>query len=162
MATTVKATLTALNMIYFAIVMVLVTFSGVVIFLKISGANVPNEDLDAEVFRYVLYVLTPVGVAGGWLVYRQLLANLDKGLSLRGKLIRLQFALLVRSSIMEVPALLAAVCAFFTFDLLFLAFTAMVVLVMLFLRPTNASIAEDLKLGEKDASLLRSPESLLD
>ena len=157
-ATTTKAILSAFYMVYYAIMMVMVLFSAVVVFLPYSGAFQGDDPEFAIVLKYVIYGLMPAGIVAGHFIYRQQLSTIAPTLTLRDKLSKLQVAILVRSACLEVAGLFGAVAAFITGDLSFLLFTGIIVAFFLVWRPTVATITEDLQLSGDERMRLEDPK----
>lgn len=157
---TSKVLLTALYMIYYSIMMVMILFGLVVLYLNISEQKPSDpDDQFAQVLLYVLYAMALAGVLAGHFIFRQQLSVVDPALTLREKLGKLQVALLVRSACMEVPALFGAVAAMITGDNSFLLFTAIIVTLFIVWRPTLATVADDLGLSQQERSLLENPDA---
>jgi len=157
---TSKSLLTSLNIIYFSIVMVMLSFSLVVLFLNYSGGISAEVDADFSlIMRYALMATLPVGLGSGYFVFKQLLGALDSTLSLKQKLFRYQTALLIRSACFELPGLLGCVAALIANDNTFLLFTGIVIAIFFLFRPTVFSITTDLNLSQNERSVLENPLS---
>jgi hypothetical protein len=159
---TTKAFFTTLNIIYFAICLVMLLFGAIVYYLVSSGAVAPEPDALPAGIRYVVYVLAGAGVAAGYFIYRQMLAQVDPSSSLRDKLNKYQGAILVRSACLEAPALFAAVCTMLAGELAYLTIPVLMAAVFVFLRPTPGSAKEDLQSSDQEASVLMDQEGKIE
>lgn len=152
---TPKAKLAAFTIIYFALPMMLTLFAGVTLFLNYSGQSAPEVDADlAQLMRYALIVLTPAGVAAGYYIYKQQLLAIDAKSTLGEKINKLQGAILIKAGCVELPGLAGTVATMLTRDNSFLLFTAVIIVVFLFWRPTPEKVAEDLQLSMMERSEL--------
>jgi len=155
---TSKTVLTALTMIYFSLVMVVTAFGLVVLFLNYSGGISGNKDVEfAQLFRYVLFAVLPLGLMTGYFVFKRTIATISSTASLKEKLMKYQQALLFRSACFELPGLLGSVAALLTGDNSFLLFTALVVIMFFLVRPTVYSITTDLTLSSQERDNLENP-----
>ena len=157
---TSKSVLTALNMIYFSLIMMMTLFGAVVFFLSISGEMTQDPEF-ALILRYLLFALLPIGVGAGYFVFKQRLNTIQSTLSLSEKLMKYQTAVLIRSGCFEMPGLFGSVATLITGDLSFLLFTAIVIVLFLLLRPTVYTITTDLNLSQKERAILENPLSQL-
>ncbi len=160
MNTTSKSVLTAMNLIYFSLIMVMTMFGAIVFFLNASGGLTPDPDL-SNTFRYLLFALLPIGLGAGYFIFKQWMKAINPSLSLREKLMKYQTAVLIRSGCFEMPGLVGAVAALITGDLSFLLFTAIVLVLFLILRPSIYTITTDLNLSQNERSILENPSSPL-
>lgn len=157
---TSKSVLTALNMIYFSLIMMMTLFGAVVFFLTLSGTMTQDPEL-ALMLRYVLFALLPIGLGAGYFIFKQWMNAISPALSLREKLMKYQTAVLIRSGCFEMPGLFGAVATLITGDLSFLLFTAIVIVLFLLLRPTIYTITTDMNLSQKERAILENPSSPL-
>lgn len=160
MNTTSKSVLTALNMIYFSLITMMVLFSSVVFYITSSG-NVEGDPSLTLIFRYVLFVLLPMGLGAGYFIFKQWMQTIRPELSLREKLMKYQTALLIRSGCFEMPGMFGAVATLITGDLSFLLFTAIVIVLFLLLRPSIYTMTTDMNLTQQERSILENPSSPL-
>jgi hypothetical protein len=155
---TSKSVLTALNMIYFSLIMVMTMFGAIVLYLNTSGNITPDPEF-ALILRYVLFALFPIGVGAGYFIFKQWMQAINPSLTLREKLMKYQTAVLIRSGCFEMPGLFGAVAALITGDISLLLFTAIVIVLFLLHRPSVNTISMDLNLSRKDRSILENPSS---
>jgi len=160
MNTTSKSVLTALNMIYFSLVTVMMMFSAVVLYITSSG-SVEGDPSLTLIFRYVLFGLLPMGLGAGYFIFKQWMQAIRPELSLREKLMKYQTALLIRSGCFEMPGMFGAVATLITGDLSFLLFTAIVIVLFLLLRPSIYTMTTDMNLTQQERSILENPSSPL-
>ncbi len=160
MNSTSKSVLTALNMLYFSFIMVMTLFGAIVFFLTVSG-NITQDAELALIFRYVLFVILPLGLGAGYFIFKQGINAIKPTLSLREKLTKYQTTVLIRSGCFEMPGLFGAVAVLITGDLTFLLFTAIVIVLFVLLRPTIYTITTDMNLSTKERAILENPSSPL-
>jgi hypothetical protein len=157
---TSKSTLSALNIIYFSLIMMMTLFGAVVFFINASGGVASHAELSL-ILRYVLTGLLPIGLGAGYFIFRQLIGVITPSHTLREKLMKYQTAVLIRSACFEMPGLVGAVAALITGDNSFLLFTAIVVVLFLIVRPSAYTISSDLNLSQSERAILENPSSPL-
>lgn len=154
-----KTLLTTMNMIYFSLVFVMLFFAAIVFYMNYSESLIVDSDEDfAQLLRYVLFGLTPVGIAVGYFAFKQQLSSLEPASKLRDKLGRYQTALLIRSAGLELPGLFGCVAAMLTGENMFLLFTLVIVAIFILLRPTPFTMTNDLGLSQTEKSILENPD----
>lgn len=160
MSTTSKSTLSALNMIYYSLIMMMTMFGAIVFFINTSR-EITNDPGLTMLFRYALLALLPVGLGAGYFIFKQLNKAINPAISLREKLMKYQTAVLIRSACFEMPGLVGAIATFMTGDNSFLLFTAIVLVLFILERPTVYTITRDLNLSPGDRAILENPSSPL-
>ncbi len=160
--TTSKAMLTVINIIYFAILSMMVLFSVVVYYLVSSGSITPDPEALPPVIKYILYAIASAGVTAAYFVNRQMLSQVDHSQGLRSKLGQYQTVMIIRSACLEAPGLFGAVCTFLTGNLSFLVVTGLMAVLFLLWRPTTDSIRQDLQLTESEGSVLADPDGVIE
>jgi hypothetical protein len=137
-------------------------FSVAVFTLVYTGLFVPTTD--ESLTNNLTYLLVPViliGYAGAHFLYRHMLSRIDKTKELKKKMPGYLAALLTRSVCLELPGLTAAVVMFMTAKLYLIAIPVFTFLVFYLMRPTPATIAEDLQLSPKEKSMLEDPNAII-
>ncbi len=157
---TSNSVLSALNIIYLSLMMMMIMFGAVVFFLNTSGGIGHDAELTL-LLRYVLCGLLPIGLGAGYFIFKQFINSINPSISLREKLMKYQTAVLIRSACFEMPGLVGAVAALITGDNSFLLFTAIVIVLFLILRPSAYTITSDLNLTQDERALLENPLSTL-
>jgi hypothetical protein len=160
MAPTSKSTLSALNVIYFSLIMMMTLFGAFVFFTNVSGGAASNPELTL-LLRYVLFGVLPIGLGTGYFIFKQFMQAIPSSYSLREKLMKYQNAVLIRSACFEMPGLVGAVASLITGDNSFLLFTAIVIVLFLLLRPSVYTITSDLNLTQGERATLENPSSPL-
>jgi len=136
----------------------LLLFAGVVMFL-ISRTEKPFEE-DQQWSVMVPLVLL-VGMATAYFVFRLMIKKMSPTARLQEKFPKYASALIVRSALIELPGLFAAIVAYLTLRPYYLGGTLIMFLVFVFLRPTKHSIAEDLNLTPKERELIDKPDAIV-
>jgi hypothetical protein len=153
---------TQINLIYFTQAGVMIVFAAVVFALVYSGQFVPTTDQSlADNLTYLLTAVVIAGYAGAHFLYRHMLSRIDKTKDLKQKMPGYLPALLVRSACLELPGMLAAVVLFMTAKLFLFAIPVFTFVVFYLMRPTPATIAEDLHLTDKEKSMLNDPNAII-
>jgi uncharacterized membrane protein len=159
---TSKQYFSQLNYLYFAQVFTMLLFAGVIFGLVYSGNVVPAaEQSQAQTLTYVLIGVVVLGFSASHFLYTFQLSKLDASIDLRKKLPKYIGVLLIRSACMELPALLASVVFFLTGNYYLLFIPLFTSIVFILLRPTAISVAEDLKLSDKERKRLFNPDEVV-
>jgi uncharacterized membrane protein len=154
-----KTLLTTMNMIYFSLVFIMAFFAAYVFYLNYTESLIVDSDEDyIQLLRYVLFGLTPIGVAAGYFTFKQQLSSLEPASKLRDKLGKYQTAILIRSAGLELPGLFGAIAAMLTGENTFLLFTLVVIVIFILLRPTPYTMTNDLGLSQSEKSILENPD----
>ena len=154
--------LSQLNLIYFAQAGMMLVFSVVVFVLVYTGMFVPTPDESlSNNLTYLLVLVVVIFYAGSYFLYRYMLSRIDKTKELKKKMPGYLGALLTRSACLELPGLAAAVVMFMTGKLYLMAIPVFTFLVFYLMRPTPATIAEDLQLTPKEKSMLDDPNAII-
>ena len=69
--------------------------------------------------------------------------------------------IIVRYAFLEGPAFFAFVSALLTGNLIFLAFAGLVIIFMIYWRPTKSSVISDLELNQQEISIIENPDSII-
>jgi hypothetical protein len=157
---TSKSMLSVLNMIYFSQMMMIVVFSAVVFYLNALGNSSPDPAL-ATIMRYLLCALLPIGIGTGYFIFKQLMNTIPATYTLREKIGKYQTAVLIRTACFELPALLGAASVMMTGDISFLLFTAIILVLMVMLRPSIYTLTTDMNLTPSERAMLENPSSPL-
>ncbi|HZX73152.1 MAG TPA: hypothetical protein VFE57_01940 [Cyclobacteriaceae bacterium] len=156
-----KEYLRTVNTFYYMQMFVIMAFGGVALFLVQNGnAGEGNPSL-AATLQTVLIVEFAVSIIGGYFLFRYMIKKIDSTFPLRKKMPKYFAAVLLRSTLFEIPALLAAVVAFISVDITYLAVIPIVFIIFYLLRPTTDIIAQDLDLGRDDHASLGNPEAII-
>lgn len=148
-------------MVYLPQAIIPMLFALVVIYLKSTGALSPDPAA-AETFQLVLFSSIPVGIMAGFVIYKQKIGTISSTLTLREKIKALQGAILIRAACLEMPAFFGSIATFLSGDLIYLLSTALMVILLIYFRPTPATICEDLQLSEGERSVLMSPDAVIE
>ena len=140
----------------------MIVFAAVVFALVYSGRVVPGaEQSQMQTLTYVLIGVVVIGFSASHYLYNFQLSKLDPNLDLRKKLPKYIGILLIRSACMELPSLLACIVFFLTGNYYLLFIPIFTAIVFVLLRPTPTSVAEDLKLSDKERKHLNNPEEVV-
>jgi hypothetical protein len=159
LAITTKQYFLTLNLTYYIQAFSVLAFSLVSYFLSVQS----NEQSagDVNTWMNITAVILISGLAMSYFVSRLLMKRITQSMRLQEKMPRYARAILVRSALMEIPGLLAAVSAFITRDPRFLAVSMLIVVLFALLRPTKDNIAIDLNLSAKEKSALEDDQAVI-
>lgn len=159
MSQTTKQFLTTLNLVYFALPVVMVGFALFVFIWITTGQQLAPVDPEFEsILRIIVIATVPAGMGIGYFVFKTVVEGIASDLPLLQKLQRYQNAVIVRAAGFEMPGMFAAVVAFITNNSSFLLFTAVIAVLFLLFRPTVNSITNDLQLTASERSELENSQ----
>ena len=146
-----------LNIIYFSQMFMMLAFSGVVAFL-ISSNNTSQAN---PLWHTVLPLVIIASLTLAYVVFRMMVGKIKNTDPLKTKMPKYSRAVLIRSALLEMPALLAAIVAFLTGQLYYLGVPVFIVMIFLLLRPTKNTVAQDLNLSPKERAMLEDPQAII-
>jgi hypothetical protein len=156
-----KNYLKTINVFYYTQMFVIVAFGGVIFFLVQNGyAGEGNPEL-AATLQTVLIVEFAFSIVGGYFLFRYMTKKIDSTFPLRKKMPKYFAAILLRSTLFEIPALFASVVAFISVEIIYLGIIPFVFIIFYVLRPTTDLIAQDLQLTLQDRALLDNPDAIV-
>jgi hypothetical protein len=147
------------NLTYYLQAFSLLLFSVVVLFIIMKSDQAPVAD-DKQWSVVVPFVLL-MGLATSYFLFRMMVKKIDPAARMQDKFPKYASALIVRSALLELPGLLAAIVAYLTLRPYYLGGSFMIFLLFLFLRPTKHAIAEDLSLSPKERELIDKPDAIV-
>ncbi|MFD1000494.1 hypothetical protein ACFQ21_14310 [Ohtaekwangia kribbensis] len=158
---TSKQYFTQLNLIYFAQAGVMLIFTAVVFALVYFGKMATSQNETTQLFTYTLVLVVIAGFSAAHFLYNFQLSRIDRSLSLQKKMPKYLGVLLVRSACLELPGLLATIVFFMTGNFYLLLIPIFIAVVFFLLRPTPATISEDLNLTSEERRLLDTPDAII-
>jgi hypothetical protein len=154
---TAKNYFATLNLIYFAIMTVMIVFSAVAAFV---GSPTADPQL-AETLKFIVPVAVVVFLTASYFVHKVSLQRIKKAKEFKSKLAQYQSAVLIRAAPIEGAGLLGAVATLVTGEMFFLAATAVSVILFILQRPTIFSVVEDLSLTPAEKARLENPNEII-
>ncbi len=158
---TSKQYFTQLNLVYFAQAGIMLLFTAVIFALVYFGKMATSADENAQLFTYTLVAVVIVGFSAAHFLYNFQLSKIDRSLSLQKKMPKYLGVLLMRSACLELPGLLATIVFFMTGNYYLLLIPVFIAVVFYLLRPTPATITEDLHLTPEERRLLENPDAVV-
>ena len=134
-------------------------FALVVYFLLWQSEQPPVSDTDTWMLIVVVILVSSLIMA--YFVFRTLIGRINNTMKLPEKMPRYARAILVRSALLEIPGLLAAIAAYMTRNPQFLAVSMVIVVLFVVLRPAKTSIAMDLNLSGKEKTALDDDQAVI-
>lgn len=156
---TTKSFLLNITIIYSALTMTILIFTGVSYLLVTNQSVSPDASL-SDLLMVIVPAVVIVGFISGYFIYKIFLGRVSSSAALRTKLMTYQQALLIRSACLEFPAMFAGVATIITGELIFLYYSSAILFVFFALRPTASAIINDLALTSEKA-LLDNPNAVL-
>lgn len=149
-----------LNLVYYAQIFALIVFSAVTLVLYSPTGEATENNL-IQVFQFAVPIGTIVLLASGYFIFKAVVSKIEKSSHLKSKLPKYQSAVIVRAAMIEVAGFLGTIAAFLTGEMYFIAATALIVIVLILLRPTVHGVVEDLSLTPEEKSKLEDPNEIV-
>lgn len=151
-----------LNIMFFAQAGAMLFFSFIIFGLVELGKIAPSSDPElTDTFSYILMAVIIICFSSAHFVYQVMVNKIDHTLPLTKKMPRYLGPLLIRSAMLEIPGLFAAIVFFLTGNIYLLLIPLFIAIVFFLLRPTAEGIAQDLRLSPADAALLKNPDAIV-
>lgn len=138
----------------------LLLFSGVVMYI-ISRSGGTNPVMDDKRWSIMVPFVLILGIASAYFIFRLMVKKISPSDRLQAKCPKYASALIVRSALLELPGLFAAIVAYLTLQPYFLGGSVMMFLIFLILRPGRHSMASDLNLSPRERELLEKPDAVI-
>jgi hypothetical protein len=149
------------TLVYWIQAFSLLLFSSVIYFLIVSGSKSSAPATNAAGWSFALPVVLLIALASSYFLFRYMVKGISPKLRLQEKMPKYASAILIRSALIQLPGLFAALVAFMTFEVYYLGGSLMMVLVFLVLRPSKQTAAEDLQLSQKERTQLDNPVAVI-
>lgn len=151
-----------LNILFFAQAGVLLVFTIIIYGLVTLGKIGPSSDPDlTDLLTYILMAVIVICFSSAHFAYQVIINKIDHTLPLTKKMPRYLGPLLIRSAMLEIPGLLAAIVFFLSGNIYLLLIPLFVAIVFFLLRPTADGIAQDMRLSPEDTVLLKNPDAII-
>lgn len=151
MESTKQAKFNSLQIIYGAFIIAVTTFLAVVLYLSESLYFEINTD---DVYIFVVPLLSVVSIFSNTYLFNNSLKVITPNDDLQTKFSKYQAANIVRCGVLEAPALLGIVATHNSGNYLFLIFSGVMTLVMLFYFPTKDKFINTVQLSFEEKSKL--------
>lgn len=132
---------------------------GVLIFLMITFFLTKDPSFiynDDSVFAILVPISLMLGAFLSSLLFKKQLQTIKKEENLQYKLGKYQSATIVRSALLEAPALLGIVATFITFNLYYLIFAGIALLLMVYNFPSKDKFTQDINLSFEEKTELNN------
>lgn len=133
----------SLSVIFFGLLLGMLIMGGIIYSMN------PSENFDFDInnpFLIVMLILMIAGVFGSNVLYGFFVNKIKEGDSLENKTAKIQQAIIVRLALVEGPALAGIILYLKEANLVFLMFSALLIIYFLTLRPSKDKLLEDMKL----------------
>ncbi|MBN2174651.1 MAG: hypothetical protein JW731_10990 [Bacteroidales bacterium] len=150
-----------INIVYMALLAGQVFFILIALFLFYYGRfNVGAAEL-SEFLIYIVPVFVIAGILASNFLYRKRISVIKQKKELAEKLNDYRSILIIRLALLEGPSFFAIVCYLLTAQLIYLAFSALIIFIFLTVRPTRIRVITDLELNMDEQKRINDPESLV-
>lgn len=151
----------ALSIVHLALTIGLVCMGLIGFYLIFSGTMSNNmTDLNMT-FLYIVPIFILGGLFGSNWIYKNKLSGLKEENDLKTKMTNYRGILIIRYAFLEGPAFFAFVSALLTSNLLFLVFAGLMIIFMIYWRPTKSSVIADLELNQQEIAIVENPDSII-
>lgn len=150
-----------LSILHLALTIGVLFFGLIVSFLILTGTmSNDRTDLDS-ILMYFIPILILGGLLAGNRIYKNKLVGLKESNDLKAKMTNYRSILINRYAFLEGPAFFALVAVMLTSNLFYLVFAGIMVIFMIYWRPTRNSVIADLGLNQQEISIIENPDSII-
>ena len=143
--------LKTMRVIFFALLAGQIIFMAVAFF---TVNNNPPQSQSDDLFNIIVPVAIGLGLFMSSLLFKQMLAKIKKDDSFEQKLEAYRSALIIRYALLEVPSIFSTVVYLFSGNIIFLAFSGVMILAFLMNMPSRDKATQDLNLSSIEADKL--------
>jgi anaerobic C4-dicarboxylate transporter len=143
--------LKTMRIIFFALLAGQIIFMAVAFF---TVNNNPPQSQSDDLFNIIVPVAIGLGLFMSSLLFKQMLAKIKKDDSFEQKLEAYRSALIIRYALLEVPSIFSTVVYLFSGNIIFLAFSGVMILAFLMNMPSRDKATQDLNLSSIEADKL--------
>jgi len=143
--------LKTMRIIFFALL------AGQIIFIAVAFFTITNNSPQSQsddLFNIIVPVAIGFGLFMSSLLFKQMLAKIKKDDSFEQKLEAYRSALIIRYALLEVPSIFSTVVYLFSGNIIFLAFSGVMILAFLMNMPSRDKATQDLNLSSIEADKL--------
>ena len=134
---------------------------GLIIFLVVSLSHTNALNELTKIFYYVVPIITVIALLSANIFYKSKLKTFKDSDSLQNKLTTYRGLLIMRYASAEGASFFAVVAAFITETPFFLIFVGLLLLLMIYWRPTRESLKADLQLSVQEVSAIDDPDAVV-
>ncbi|WP_422107933.1 hypothetical protein [Winogradskyella sp.] len=141
-----------MTILHYAYSLAVLVFGTIALYITDNATMNLNDTND--IFFYLVPILGMGGPIASHFIFNNLLKAVHAKPTLKEKLVSYQSARIIRLALIEGPAILGIVIFMTTTNLFYLVISGVLLVYMIFLRPTHSVIREDLNLNaEQDREL---------
>mgnify|MGYP005853611581 CR=1 FL=1 len=158
---TSKEYLNSLSILHLALMAGQLMFAGVTYFLHQSEGFEPPASELSPILKVLVPIFVSSAIVGSYFLFNFKVNASREKKALLDKLVDYRIALVLKLAVLEGASLFSTMSYLLTKDLLFLAMTALVVLVFVLQRPTLGNIVEALRLIPQEKQTLEKPDAVV-
>ncbi|MFV0605764.1 MAG: hypothetical protein ACK5NK_07985 [Niabella sp.] len=144
-----------------AFIIGLFLFTMIMIFLRLTGgAGAVNGSLNGSL-QILVPLIFGICVLAAYFIYRKKCFRLKKKEQLNEKLMAYRGIFVMRSMLLEAPAIFSIIAFMLTGNYLFVGITATSILLFIVLLPSKEKIANDIDLNTEDRMLINNPDTVV-
>jgi hypothetical protein len=143
--------LKTMRIIFFALLAGQIIFMAVAFF---TVNNNPPQSQSDDLFNIIVPVAIGLGLFMSSLLFKQMLAKIKKDDSIEQKLEAYRSALIIRYALLEGPSIFSTVVYLLSGNIIFLAFSGVMILAFLINMPSRDKATQDLNLSSIEADKL--------
>jgi hypothetical protein len=149
------------KVLYFAQLSALIILLVIAVVVQYLSLIELNIGFLSDTVKIIALVFLIAAVLGSQVIYRAGLKNLRNSNDLKSLLIKYRTLQIIRFSMVEGPALFAAIGYMFTGSSLFIVFVLASLLVLLTIKPSRFKLIEDLQLNTEQQDMLSKPDAVI-
>ncbi len=147
--------------VYLAILAGQIAFASISLFL-VQSRTLNNQDKDLSgIFIYMVIFFVIYSVIAGNLFFKNKLQKCKNYKTLNEKLSNYRSALIIRYAMLEGASFFTIVAYLVTWELFYLGFAALIIIVFLMIKPSPKKIISDLELNATEQMKLNDPRAVV-
>jgi hypothetical protein len=150
-----------LKMLHIAVIIGQILFAVAIVFMFTRGVILNNPPTLLKIIDYAIIAATIFCLPASFIFYKWKLNKLKAGTDLKVKMDGYRSAFIMRYALFEIPSIASIVAVMLTGNYQYLVCTGMIILLMLFLRPTKENAIKDLGLNYNEQTILDDPDAII-
>ncbi len=158
---TSRAYFWVLTIVHLALIAGQVVFAIIALFLTLNKKIELGDPEFMKTFRYIVPIIAAAGILASLILYVIKVKQINAADSLKMKMTSYRGILIMRYAFLEGPSFLAGFAFMFTSDVIYLGIMLLMILSLVFWRPSRTKIVTDLNLNPQETATLENPDAVI-
>ena len=149
-----------LSILHIALILGQVFFALITVFLIINKIMIGQRDLSV-ILAYITPIFTLISLFFSNYFYKKKLKPLQESNDLKYKMTNYRGVLVIRYALIEGPSFFSIVVTLLTSNLVFLVLPVLLIIWMIYLKPSKYRVLTDLELDENEIEIINNPDEII-